>query len=145
MGLIMLSQVNICHANVDASIPLSLANSRPMTSPFSGRCLLKESSSAARVILRWTRADHEEIEIYEGAGFILRQGEKGTAVDEIVAKRGSARRKKYAGSMPSEIEAPARPKAILVDQGTEFVSRGTFERALVSEPRRRAPKMRGLT
>jgi hypothetical protein len=33
--------------------------------------------------------------------------------------------------MPSEIEAPARPKAILVDQGTEFVSRGTFERALV--------------
>jgi hypothetical protein len=82
----MLSQVNICHANVDASIPLSLANSPPMTSLFSGRCSLKESSSAARVILRWTRADHEKIEIYEGAGrFILRQGEKGTAVDEIVA------------------------------------------------------------
>jgi hypothetical protein len=34
--------------------------------------------------------------------------------------------------MPSEIEAPARPKAILVDQGTEFVSRGTFERAFLS-------------
>ena len=60
--------------------------------------------------------------------FILRQGEEGTAVGEICRRPESARhwRKKYGGLMPSEMKRLRQlevPKAIRVDQGTEFVSR----------------------
>ena len=60
---------------------------------------------------RWTRKDHEEIEVYGGADtFILRQGEEGTAVGEICRKAGISEatyynwRKKYGGLMPSEMK-----------------------------------------
>jgi transposase-like protein len=60
---------------------------------------------------RWTRKDHEEIEVTEAQiAFILRQGEEGTAVGEICRKAGGSEatyynwRKKYGGLMPSEMK-----------------------------------------
>jgi len=60
---------------------------------------------------RWTRKDHEEIEVHGSADcLILRQAEEGTAVGEVCRKAGISEatyynwRKKYAGLMPSEIK-----------------------------------------
>ena len=60
---------------------------------------------------RWTRKDHEEIEVYGGADRLHpAPGREGTAVGEICRKAGISEatyynwRKKYAGLMPSEMK-----------------------------------------
>ena len=64
---------------------------------------------------RWTRKDHEEIEVYGGADtFILRQGEEGTAVGEICRKAGISEAAMLKAIHASEDLAAAREKAIRV-------------------------------